>query len=34
MLNTKIRELSMAFDIIGDIYGQADKLHALLGHLG
>jgi hypothetical protein len=24
----------MAIDIIGDIHGQADKLHALLGHLG
>lgn len=24
----------MAYDIIGDIHGQADKLHALLGHLG
>lgn len=24
----------MAYDIIGDIHGQADKLHALLAHLG
>lgn len=24
----------MAYDVIGDIHGQADKLHALLGHLG
>ena len=24
----------MAYDIIGDIHGQADKLHALLGKLG
>ncbi len=24
----------MAYDIIGDIHGQADKLHALLNHLG
>lgn len=24
----------MAYDIIGDIHGQADKLHALLTHLG
>ena len=24
----------MAYDIIGDIHGQADKLHGLLGHLG
>lgn len=24
----------MAYDIIGDIHGQADKLHALLHHLG
>jgi len=24
----------MAYDIIGDIHGQADKLHALLGQLG
>jgi hypothetical protein len=24
----------MAYDVIGDIHGQADKLHALLAHLG
>ena len=24
----------MAYDIIGDIHGQGDKLHALLAHLG
>lgn len=24
----------MAYDIIGDIHGQADKLHALLSHMG
>ena len=24
----------MAYDIIGDIHGQADKLHALLAHMG
>lgn len=24
----------MAYDIIGDIHGQADKLHALLSKLG
>ncbi len=24
----------MAYDVIGDIHGQADKLHALLSHLG
>jgi hypothetical protein len=24
----------MAYDIVGDIHGQADKLHALLAHLG
>lgn len=24
----------MAYDIIGDLHGQADKLHALLAHLG
>jgi hypothetical protein len=26
--------MHMAYDIIGDIHGQADKLHALLAHMG
>ena len=24
----------MTYDIIGDIHGQADKLHSLLAHMG